>query len=426
MLIDRKGSTLGVMDDLQIALHTYDGCARGCSGCIVDKHFKNDARGQSILSEEHMTLVDSRVREYYEWCKENLNTKETGYFKKGGMNIDHYSYTYRFGNHSELPMDELEMIAKTVDTQYRVFSTAPTPDIEQFYELQKRIDGNVYLEIIYEPRIDKAEDIRDMILNMREHGILGYPEVLVTKFLVDAFSPKDFVEKCVAPMGHIGTQMQFGRYTPSRTRNFSMTQVVAVDVEVNWLAEVSRLIIQGGYDIHPIPLGEYAVTLLDEYGESQAWQEGLIIQDKMPEPEPFRADIIRENTRDIFISSLYIDHMLDVYIWSESVGQHVLDSNFGFKPLGNLFDDSIINMVTRKNGELDKMLNQVLRQLVTHPKCSTCRYKSFCASHGIPLFRKFQDDNGEHCYGYLPVIREFQKSPEFLNNMIDGFKRLGF
>lgn len=426
MLIDRKGSTLGVMDDLQIAVHTYDGCSRGCSGCIVDKHFKNDSRFQSILNQSHLNLIDLRVREYYDWCRDNLNNKETGYFKKGGMNIEHYSYTYRFGNHSELPVDELQMIAETLKTKYRVFSTAPTEDIEKFYNIKRKIGGEVYLEIIYEPRIDDAVAIRDMIISMREQGILGYPEVLLTKLLLDKFTPKDFVKKCIAPMGDIGTQMQFGRYTPSKTRNFSMTQVVPIDIEVEWLAEVSRLIILGGHDIHPIPIGEYAVTLLDEYSEAKAWDNGKIITSLLSEPEPFRADIVRENTKDIFISSLYIDHMLDVYVWSESMGQHVLDANFGFKPLGNLFDSSIIDMVTKKNSELDKMLNQVIRQLVSHHKCSGCRYKSFCASHGIPLFRKFQDDNGKHCYGYLPVIREFQKSPEFLNNMINGFKHLGF
>lgn len=126
------------------------------------------------------------------------------------------------------------------------------------------------------------------------------------------------------------------------------------------------------------------------------------------------------------MSSLYIDHNLDVFVWSESVGQHVLDRNFGFEPLGNIANEPIASIVTKKGGMLDKMLAEVLRTLTTHPKCSGCRYKSFCASHAVPLFRKFQDDDGAHCYGYLPVIREFQKDTRFLTNMIDGFRDLGF
>ena len=40
---------------------------------------------------------------------ENLNTKDYGYFgtHEGGYQIGHFSYTFRFGNHSELPLDEL-------------------------------------------------------------------------------------------------------------------------------------------------------------------------------------------------------------------------------------------------------------------------------------------------------------------------------
>jgi len=72
------------------------------------------------------------------------------------------------------------------------------------------------------------------------------------------------------------------------------------------------------------------------------------------------------------------------------------------------------------------MLSEILRNLSVHPKCVPCRYKSFCASHAVPLFRRWHDDAGRHCYGYLPVIREFQKSPDFLRNMIAGFRELGF
>ena len=41
MIFDRDNSTLGIMDDLQVAVHTYDACSRGCPGCLVDTYFKN-------------------------------------------------------------------------------------------------------------------------------------------------------------------------------------------------------------------------------------------------------------------------------------------------------------------------------------------------------------------------------------------------
>ena len=146
----------------------------------------------------------------------------------------------------------------------------------------------------------------------------------------------------------------------------------------------------------------------------------------MPEPQPLNPISTREEARDIFMTSLYIDHNLDVFVWSESMGQHVLDTNFGFRALGNCRDRSIQDIVTEPGGVIDQMLVEVLRNLMSHRKCAPCRYKSFCASHAVPLFRKWHDDDGEHCYGYLPVIRAFQRDYRFLQNMIDGFRDLDF
>ncbi len=383
-LFDRRGSTLGVMDDLQVAVHTYDGCTRGCPGCVVDKHFKNKFRLKNIISLKDMQLIDTRVKEYYAWVKENINTQEKGYFGKNGYKVDHYSYTFRFGNHSELSDDMLDEIAGSCSSDFRVFSTAPTDEVHKFVELRKRYPGNYYLEIIYDPIADDPNYIRDMILDMRSNGILGYPEVLITQRLLKSFSPEKFVAEALGPLGDLGTQLQLGRYTPSKTRGFRTTQVVSVDEEVDWMTAVSAGIIKKKYDIHPIPIGEYAVTFLDEYGEAQAiGSDGRIDENRLPEPEPFDIDNVRRKTKDIFLSSLYIDHNLDLHIWSESMGQHVLDRNFGFEPLGNIRNKPIHEFISEPNGVLNKMLNEVIRNLITNRKCGPCRYKSFCASHAI-------------------------------------------
>lgn len=428
-IFDREGSTLGVMDDLQVAIHSYDGCAKGCPGCVVDKHFKNNHRFKCILTDEQMDIAHSRVEEYYHWCVENLNTKDYGYFGKheGGYQVNHFSYTFRFGNHSELPVEEIKNIARRMNAEYKVFSTAPTDDIYRFVEVAKEIKGRYFLEIIYDPVADDPHEVKAMIEEMRKNDILGYPEVLITRRLLSAFTPKRFVEEAIGPLGYIGTQMQFGRYSPSKTRGFRTTQVVPLDEEVEWLAEVTRLILDAKMNLHPIPIGEYAVTLLDEYGEHVAYgHNGYINEDLLPPEEEFNIFNIKEKTRDIFLSSLYIDHNLDLYVWSESMGQHVLDVNFGYEAIGNIREHSIAELVTQKGGTIDKMLNEVVRNLLTHKKCRTCRYKSFCASHAIPLFRRWHDDDGKHCYGYIPVIREFQTDQAFLKNMIDGFKELDF
>lgn len=422
MIFNRENSTLGIMDDLQIAVHTYDGCGKGCPGCIVDTHFKN-RRFMPILTKDDMVCIDNRVREYYKWITENINTKNSGYFGENGFKVNHYSYTFRFGNHSELSIEQLKDISLTLEAPFKVFSTAPTDDISRFYELTKPENNpnnsRIFLEIIYDPIADNPNEVRNMILDMRKHGIMGYPEILITKRLLDFYgNPEEFVAKCIEPFGDIETQVQFGRYSPSKTRKFNIKQVVSVDTEVEWLRGVASSILRKKLNIHPIPIAEYAVTFIDEYGETDLTQ--------INQEEDFDLESVINKTRDIFYTSLYIDHNLDLYVWSESMGQHVLDSNFGFPKLGNIKDKSISEILTDPNGVLEKMLQQNIAHLLKHKKCSGCKYKSFCSSHAIPFFRKFMEDDGKDCYGYLPVIREFQKDPVFLQNMIDGFKRLEF
>lgn len=427
-MFDRAGSTLGIMDDLQVAIHSYDGCGRGCPGCLVDKTFKNKQRYQPILDLQSMDLINQRVKEYYAWAIETLNTKNSGYFGVNRYQIGHNSYTFRFGNHSELSTDDLIGMAAAVETNFRVFSVAPpTPEeIEKFASIRRVVGGDIFLEMIYDPFVDSGESVRAAIVGMREKGLNGYPELLITKRLVSQMDPVRFVAEHIAPFGDVSAQLQFGRYSPSRTRGFSQTQMVAVDEEVRWLTTVAREILAQNLDIHPIPLGEYAVTLLDEYGEHAAWGKNGVDINALPPASPFLPARVAENVRDIFLSSLYIDHNLDVFVWSESHGQHVLDDNMGYLPIGNLKTSNLIDMVTKPGNQIDKMVLETIRGLVTNEKCAPCRYKSFCATHATSLFRKWSPDDGEHCYGYLPVIREFQKNPRFLQDMVDGFKTLGF
>jgi len=431
-MFDREGSTLSIMDDLQIAVHSYDGCHKGCSGCLVDKHFKNQGRFQSILSVDDMKLVHSRVESYFSWIQKNVNTKAEGYFNSdGGFQVKHFSYTFRFGNHSELGLDNLKDISNSMNAPYKVFSTAPVEEIDVFIELAKETDGRIFLEIIYDPIVDDPYVVEAMIEKMRENGILGYPEILITNRLLDQYpDPAVFATEKLAPFGNTkeGVQVQFGRYTPSRTRNFSETQVVDIDREVEWLSGMAKKVVSDKINIHPIPLGEYAVTLLDEYGESSIFTDMVGVDESRISEVPesvFDYKMLFEKVRDIYITSLYVDHNLNLFIWSESVGQHILNDDLGFEPLGNLRDSSIQDIVKR-DGAVDKMVHKTLRDLMSNKKCSGCRYKTFCSTHAVSLFRKWQTDDKKHCFGYIPVIREFQKDKKFLDNMIDGFRDIEF
>lgn len=427
-LFNRNSSTLGIMDDLQIALQTYDGCSFSCAGCLVDKTTKKKL-GELLIGEEDLALVQTNVEQYYDWIQENLNTKSNGYFNNTstGFQVAHFSYTFRFGNHSDLDIETLVKLASTCKAPIRTFSSALTENIYKFLEVREKVPGDYHLEVIFDPAMYGVDQLVSIVEKMHANDIKGYPEILITKRLIDQYSPKRFAEEVLAPIAHIETQVQFGRYTPSKTRNFSIAQLVSVDKEVEWLTGVAKEIVEREMKIHPIPLAEYAVTFLDEYEEDKFYLgKGIGVDAKKAEShfvEEFNIKNIKDKVRDIFMTSLYIDHRLNVYIWSESMGQHVLDHNFGFESLGNLKENSLTEIMV-DNPVIEKLLKWIIKDSLSHPKCSDCKYKSFCASHVVPLFRNFQKDNGKHCYGYLPVIREYQKDTDFLNNMVKGFINL--
>jgi hypothetical protein len=414
-------------DALQIAIHTYDGCAKGCPGCVVDRYFKNKARFMPLISREDMALVHSRTLEYYDWFAEYLNTKADGkYAGSRSHRINSHSFTFRFGNHSELPEDHLMAMVELFDAPDQIFSTAPASDEEvaKLIRVEKAAPGRTSYEIVYDPFYDDVQDIRRMIVDLRAGGIFCFPEVAMTRRLFDHFSPEKFVDECVAPIGDIGTMIQLARYTPARSRGFRKTQMVPLDEEIAWMLEVLRLCIRDNHVITQIPLGSRAVDLLAHHGEYQALTANGFDESLLPEPVPFDAADMREAVRDNCMTSLYVDHEMNVFIWSEAVGQHILDENLGFEAIGNLRESSFQEIVTKPGGGVDRMVAAVMRNLLTNSKCSGCRYKSFCAPHASHLFRRWAADDGQHCYGYLPIIRELQANLEYLRMSTPEFPAL--
>jgi hypothetical protein len=400
------------MDDIQFCIHTYDGCGLGCSGCLVDKNFKNKSRGDLILSKDDLNLISERVDEYVSWAIPYFNNKESGYFGKNGHQIKHHSYTYRFGDHGELSVEQIVEIADSLKSYFKVFSTGNRSDVSRYIEAQKITGGRYFLEIVFDPLKQTGMEVYEMLTNMRNNNLDGYPEIVITKALITRYSPEAFVTEVLVPFGFMRqpVHLQTGRYTPSKTRNYNQSQMISLDDEVEWLTAMSKKLLELDLNIHPIPLGEYAVTIMDEFSDK---------------PQ-FDLRSTKENIKDIFMTSLYIDEHLDLYIWAESMGQHVLDKNWGFAPLGNIRNNTIQEILLDPLGELNNIIHLVIRDLISNEKCVNCDLKGFCASHLIPLFRKHHKDDGKHCYGYLPVIDEYKKHPIFLQKMINGFADLEF
>ncbi len=179
-------------DALQIALHSYDGCAKGCPGCVVDRFFKNKARFKPLISKDDMAILHSRTLEYYDWFSEYLDdrARELGEGSRSHR-IDSHSYTFRFGNHSELPEDHLMEIVDTLQAPDQIFSTAPANDeeVEKLIRVEKAAPGRTSYEIVYDPFYDDVQEIRKMIVDLRSGGIFCFPEVAMTRRLFDHYTP---------------------------------------------------------------------------------------------------------------------------------------------------------------------------------------------------------------------------------------------
>ncbi|MEO0368844.1 MAG: hypothetical protein AAF197_08675 [Pseudomonadota bacterium] len=404
-------------DALQIALHSYDGCAKGCPGCVVDRFFKNKARFKPLISTDDMRILQSRTLEYFDWFSEYLDERADRLGEGARSHkIEYHSYTFRFGNHSELPEEHLMDMVQILEAPDQIFSTAPAnnEEVAKLIRVHDAVPGKSAYEIVYDPFYDDVNEIRAMIMGLRKGGIFTFPEVVMTRRLFDHFSPEKFVAECIAPIGDIGTMIQLARYTPARSRGFRKTQMIPIDEEIEWMNRVLELCIEGNHVITQIPLGSRAVDLLAHHDEYKALTEDGFNEELLPEPKAFSPLDTREAVRDNCMTSLYVDHELNVFTWSEAVGNHILDENLGFDSIGNLRDSSFQDIVTKKGGGVDRMVAAIMRNLMTNAKCTGCRYQSFCAPHGSHLFRRWAMDDGEHCYGYLPIIRTLQENLEYL------------
>jgi radical SAM protein with 4Fe4S-binding SPASM domain len=127
-------------------------------------------------------------------------------------------------------------------------------------------------------------------------------------------------------------------------------------------------------------------------------------------------------------TSLYIDNNLDVYIWSEDIGQHTLDSQFNYTPIGNLYKQKLVDILNNNKKLSIYYLNKSVSFL--NDTCKSCPLIDFCATHSIELFRNEIKDNDievqmKNCYGYIDVIESF-KDREYLDSMIEDFRGIDF
>lgn len=431
-IFNRENSTVAYMDDFQIALHTFDGCVKSCNGCVVSTENRKlqNSTNELLISLDDAKIIHDNVKEYYnEYILKILNKKETnGYFGKNSRQVNNFSYTYRFGNHGQVPVEKLEKYINVLDSKYNIFSSGAGFKQENIIELANKYKEKTFLvEFIYDPLKDDMDKVIEAVKHRKENNVIGYLEMIITNALVKEMSPQDFEKKVLKPLNDnldFGIQLQLGKYVPSANRKFADKMVVPIEVETLWLKEVAKIIVKNNYKVYVLPLGEFAVTLMDDFRKIQYKKE------KQKEFNYFEyKNNIGKTIIDLMRVSLYIDNNLNVYYWSEDIGQHTLDSTFNYKPLFNLRETRLIDFMS-KDAKLEAY-NLKESNLFLTDMCKKCEYMDFCSTHSIDLFRKMitepntKEEPINNCYGYISVIEEF-KDEKYLNSMINNFRNLNF
>jgi radical SAM protein with 4Fe4S-binding SPASM domain len=445
-IFNRKNSTVSYMDDFQIALHTFDGCVKSCTGCVVntDTRELNNLNGGLLITPEQAKIIHKNVKEAYEISvldRMNNNDNENSYFGKNSRKVNNFSYTYRFGNHSQINIDTLEEYVNILDTEYNIFSSGAGYVPHNIIELSKKYsEKRFFVEFIFDPIKDNIEDVIKSLITTRENGVIGYLEMIITKSLIEKMPSEEFNEKVLKPLNDalpFGIQLQLGKYMPSKNRKFSHLQVPPLTMETKWLKEVATIIVKNKYQIYVLPLGEFAVTLLDDFRQVDITKELNTSEEELKVIREKRLnEFSMENfinskipsVLDIMKTSLYIDNNLDVYIWSEDIGQHTLDSQFNYTPIGNLYKQKLVDILNNNKKLSIYYLNKSVSFL--NDTCKSCPLIDFCATHSIELFRNEIKDNDievqmKNCYGYIDVIESF-KDREYLDSMIEDFRGIDF
>lgn len=429
-VFDREGSTVSYMDDFQIAIHTYDGCVKSCTGCVVDKELREigSSGNELLISKKDAQIIHKNVKEFYEYLQKENSVKDRGYFSKGGRKLNNYSYTYRFGNHAQVPLEVLREYVKILDTGYNVFSSGAGIVPHNIIALSDEFPEKKFLvEFIYDPIKDEIGSVVDTLNKTFGLGVHGYIEMVLNKKIIDKFTPVDFADNFLCKLNEVDRplQVQLGKYVPNKNRMYGDSLVPELSQEIAWLTELAELIVERRYQIYILPLGEYAVTIMDDYhGEIDEGRDmGFTMDD-------YNGHVI-ENVLDLMKVSIFIERNLDVYHWSENIGQQVLDGQYEYPPLGNLRENSLIEILSE--GNLRKYHYKEELKGFFVPMCQSCAYMSFCATHSLDLFRKMikKDRPGdieskiENCFGYIPVINAF-KDRDYLESMIRDFRNLDF
>lgn len=350
--------------DITFELFNY--CNGSCPGCMLNSKERQFFDLSSSVELVHKGL--ERVAEYG---------------KKKGLN---YRVVFSFGDVPKLDWSQQESIFKKVvelDLAFGLTLTCVDYGFDYKSVLNKilNISNNLVFDITVDPFRLKNPMFKDMYLdNLRfatKHAPHLHLQTLLSNQMMKTFTPQELIEI----FQEIGDYPVFMGFSPT----------------------IENLTTKDRYGYELENAFEYAKSF---YNSTQRQKDFL--QDEL---DRFSS----EGEYKYFAEqTFHIDSFLNIYPVSYSIyGDIIQDKRNNIKPLGNLVEDSIEDVISVNPSikAIGTGSNKAIAKLNVYNKlelgssifnCSGCSFKSACEFQGIGLIRKtykaFEQRAG-HCYG---------------------------
>jgi hypothetical protein len=356
-------------NELQIQIDDAYACPGSCAGCIL-----NISERKSLdpsLSELDLDTIIGRIDEYIstpkwdfvnvtygiadhlmlsnEWVSHIINSASRILIKNNYVNSGIFFSTALIGKNVKIHK-RLEAIHAQTKTD--------KVNISPIVVLDPKLIKNKKFGDDYYKNIRSAKDIFgvvDLSINMSGEVLDYMTAIELYKFTKD----NGFSEITV-------------NWTPTASNKTStLTNLKGI---TEFLIELSSLIsseniISASYD--PV-LKRCINSIMCEHNSIEGNSTSVI-------------ETIQNQSENIFYNSLHIDHNLNLYPKFEAIGDVPHSDRFGYKILGNVVNEPIIDIIKRSMPVINQ---RMMEPFIKNKSCSICKYKNVCSMTGFHVYTK--------------------------------------
>jgi hypothetical protein len=362
-------------------------CKAYCSGCNINKDFSKEV----IYNNEEIKIINNKIIEYTKYMTET--------------NKEEFYSSLTIG-----PADFLSL------------------PYEKIIEILDRFDKSIKLIVAGNLSLD---DEKNKIKLLKEYSIKNNKDIL----LQIVFNPimkeehkhilKDNIKYIIEEFGQFDTVLNMSESIYETLTPEQYLEILK-EMNINYVAIVSSpndmLINKKMFNTSLEKETKWLSELLDIWYDNKNYEhielevfENRAIFFKSFDLNSTDIKYFNEVVKNHYSKILYIDKHLDLRMSCENIGDYHYIEESGFKPLGNLKNKSISEILN--DIEFKKLMNKQISGILTDKVCSECKFKVYCMT--TPVFWQKQKyiqvkgkEENELCYGFKQIN----------NKIIESFK----